>query len=208
LKTFKIQQYATGGMISDIIDEENIENAQRKNNQFIPTLDNTKICGRIKTVTLREGNEPSISVDDIFNSTMAGDVLVIEGSMKWAYWGRIMSSFAKMKCLAGTVILGCSRDKADIAELDYPVYAKDFFGVDIKNRGYVAEIGSIINFEGITYRPNDYLFIDQELLTTLPANSIDLIYNKVNKLKLKEDELVFKIFQERDVNLLVKEHNL
>lgn len=206
MKTKDIQDLATGGMISDIIDEG--LPATRKRHRLLPTRENIKICGRIKTLTLKEGPAKSISVDKIFNMTEQGDVLVIRGNKEWAYWGKVMSNFAILKGLAGTVIFGCSRDKWEVASLPYNVFASEYYGLDIKGRGYVASIDEDIEYDSVIYRPNDYLFIDQELIATIPRDKIDNLHARVITMRKQEDSIVEEIFNTKSIDVLVREHNL
>ena len=85
-----------------------------------------RLCGRAFTVRLTEGH--NIWLHRAVYEASPGDVLVAEVSgvrtgQGYGYWGEILASAARVRGVLGLVIDGSVRDRRELVELGFPVFA-------------------------------------------------------------------------------------
>jgi regulator of RNase E activity RraA len=141
-----IKEKATTGLFTDYFDTKNIEY------KFVGDLkfNNPKdfLLGPCKTIKCQSGpyKEENIELGlgylDLCNP---GDVLVVEGSDKFAYFGELMSRLSENRRLNGAIILGATRDVRFTGN-HVTVAAESYMPVDIKGRGRVSEVGTEIKY--------------------------------------------------------------
>lgn len=142
------------------------------------TLNNSRLrCfGRVRTLTLEEmeTDDERISLGLGFLGKMAPDeVLVVKGSMDFAYFGELMTRLSMRGGLAGAVIDGLTRDTYFTQTVDFPVFAKGYSPKDIKGRGRVASVDEPVTLDGVNFTSGDYLFGDADAVVAVPAAVIE-----------------------------------
>lgn len=82
-----------------------------------------ELLGVAFTVRVPQGD--NLMVHKAMDMAQPGDVLVIDagGYMNRSILGGLMASYCRARGLAGIVVDGCVRDSAELAEMDFPVYA-------------------------------------------------------------------------------------
>ncbi|MGI6083954.1 MAG: RraA family protein [Acetivibrionales bacterium] len=87
-------------------------------------FNNTPLLGTAFTVKAPAGD--NLMFHKALDLAQPGDVLVVaaNGYKNRSLCGGIMASYAKKKGLAGFIIDGAIRDKAEISKMDFPVYAR------------------------------------------------------------------------------------
>ncbi|WP_313534191.1 RraA family protein [Haematobacter sp.] len=98
-----------------------------------------------------------------------GDVILVEdgGDLTTALSGENMVLWAQKRGLAGLVVDGAMRDRASIAEMDFPVYAR---GVTPRgpHRNGPGEINVPISCGGVVVNPGDIVLGDQDGVLIIP----------------------------------------
>lgn len=98
-------------------------------------------------------------------------VLVVDGggSQRVALVGEIVASLARDTGWAGLVINGCVRDVAALRDLDLGIKA---IGTTPRPSGKagLGEIDVPVTFGGVTFRPGDMLFSDDDGVVTLDSS--------------------------------------
>jgi regulator of ribonuclease activity A len=121
--------------------------------------------GPISTVRCHEDN---VLVRGRLSEPGAGGVLVVDGggSRRVALVGEIVASLARDGGWVGLVINGCVRDVAALAELDLGIRA---IGSTPRPSGKEGrgEIDVPVTFGGVTFRPGDMLFSDEDGVVVL-----------------------------------------
>jgi regulator of ribonuclease activity A len=116
--------------------------------------------GPTATIKVHEDN---VLVKKALGEPGEGRVLVVDGggSLRRALMGDILAGMASENGWAGVVINGCIRDSVDIAEIDIGVLALNVIPLKSGKRGDgYTEVS--VSFAGLTIRPGDYLYADQD----------------------------------------------
>jgi len=126
------------------------------------------MAGTAVTVRCRGGD--NLAVLRAFDYCRAGDVMVIDagGDPTNAIIGGIISAGAAMLGLAGMVVDGTIRDVAEIAERDFPVYAR-FANHRGPYKNGPGEINVPVSIGGMIVTPGDIIVGDQDGLLAFPA---------------------------------------
>src|SRR5690606_22859401 len=116
--------------------------------------------GPVTTVKVFEDNS---LVRQALEEPGEGRVLVVDGggSMRCALLGDQLAAMAQCNGWAGVVVYGCIRDSADIARIDLGVKALQTHPLRSVKKG-VGERDVPVTFAGITIRPGDYLYADED----------------------------------------------
>jgi regulator of ribonuclease activity A len=121
--------------------------------------------GPISTVRCDEDN---VLVRRRLSDPGAGGVLVVDGggSLRVALVGEIVAGLARDNGWAGLVINGCVRDVPALRELDLGIKAIGSTPRPSAKEGR-GEIDVPVSFGGVTFRPGDMLFSDDDGLVVL-----------------------------------------
>ncbi len=115
-------------------------------------------------------NEDNVLVKRRLSEPGQGRVLVVDGggSERVALVGEVVASLARDNGWAGLVINGCVRDVAALGDLDVGIKA---IGSNPRPSGKAGagEVDVPVTFGGVTFRPGDMLFSDEDGVVTLGA---------------------------------------
>ena len=116
--------------------------------------------GPIRTLKCHEDN--SLVAEQV-GQPGEGRVLVIDGggSLRCALLGDRLAQKAVDNGWAGVVIYGCIRDAVDIGAMPLGVLALATNPRKSVKRG-VGETGLELNFAGVTFRPGEWLYADED----------------------------------------------
>jgi len=144
------------------------------------------MAGTAVTVRCRGGD--NLVVLRAFDYCRPGDVLVIDagGDLTNAVLGGIMSAGGAMLGLAGIVVDGAIRDAAEIAEREFPLYAR---GVNHRGpyKNGPGEINVPVTIGGMIVQPGDVIVGDQDGLLAFPAADAAAVIEKALVQQKKED---------------------
>lgn len=121
--------------------------------------------GPIVTVKCLEDNS---LVRDQVNQPGQGQVLVVDGggSLRCALLGDQLAQKAVDNDWAGVLIFGCIRDSVDISSMPLGVFALATNPRKSVKKG-VGEFGCAVTFGGITFRPSEWLYADEDGVVVL-----------------------------------------
>lgn len=107
--------------------------------------------------------EDNVLVRSALEEAGNGRVLVVDsgGSLRRALLGDILAGMAADNGWAGVIVNGCIRDSAAIATIDVGVMALATMPLKSGKRGD-GETGVSVSFAGITIRPGEYLYADED----------------------------------------------
>lgn len=116
--------------------------------------------GPIETLRVFEDNA---LVRAVLEGPGAGRVLVVDGggSLRCALVGDQLAALAARNGWAGVVVHGCVRDSADLAAIELGVLA---LATNPRRsvKGGAGERGAELRFAGITLRPGQHLYADED----------------------------------------------
>ena len=109
-----------------------------------------------------------------------GEVYVATGgSPRYALWGELMSTRARILGAAGAVLNGYLRDSRGILRLGFPAFAWGNYAQDQGARGRVVDFRCALDFPGgVIVRPGDILFGDVDGVLVIPREHEADIVNK------------------------------
>lgn len=126
-----------------------------------------RLCGAACTVKVFPGD--NLMVHKSLDVAIPGDIVVIDahGSSMNAVLGDLVSTKAKHRGIAGFVVDGFIRDLPNIAELDFPVFARGTTSIGPLHRG-PGEINYPICCGGIVVNPGDVIVADGAGIVIVP----------------------------------------
>jgi regulator of RNase E activity RraA len=166
-----------------------------------------RMFGRARTVrleTMKTTDERIREGLGFLDHLEEGDVLVVEGSHEFAYFGELMSRMAMRRRLAGVVIDGLTRDTYFTTTIDLPIFARGNSPIDIKGRGRVAAVDVDIAVGGVSVSPGDYVFGDNDALVLMKPDLMPALLENVNRTAAREDLIKRHIAAGMSVEELLK----
>ncbi|MDF2888842.1 MAG: dimethylmenaquinone methyltransferase [Lacrimispora sp.] len=123
-----------------------------------------------------------------------GDVIVVAGGgyTERALCGEIMAAYAKKRGIAGFVVDGAIRDKKQLSEMDFPVYAVS----SISNGPYKNGPGCVnvpISIGNQVVFPGDIIVGDDTGIVAIRPEDAESLYEKSLKVIEKEAEMMKSI---------------
>lgn len=134
-------------------------------------------------VTVKEtsgpyGSFPSddFKVGQMIDAAEAGDVIVVDaGGAAYSTWGGMASYAAKLKGVAGLVVDGGVRDLEEIADFEFPVFARHLVPTTGRTRLKVEAINAPVEIDGVAVAPGDVIVADGTGIVVLPADRAEEI---------------------------------
>lgn len=187
MKTQELDQFAAfrrelyTAVIGDIMDELGYTR-QFLPPEIQPLRDDMVVCGRAMTVLEADddGGEGPGRVNDLLNRPFGlmlralddlqpGEVYICSGSSpRYALWGELMSTAARNRGAAGTVVNGYSRDTRGILQLGFPTFSMGRYAQDQRPRGKVIDLRCRIRFGDVLVSPGDLIFGDLDGVCVVP----------------------------------------
>jgi len=116
--------------------------------------------GPVSTVRCFEDNS---RVREAVEGPGNGHVLVVDGggSRRRALLGDKLGAAAVRNGWAGIIIHGCIRDSAELGRMDLGIRALGTMPLRSEKRGE-GERDVPVRFAGVTFRPGDYVYVDED----------------------------------------------
>lgn len=199
-----LEDYVSG-VFSDELDK--LGYREQVANGFIVNNSCHRCFGRIRTLTLEE-----IETDDeriglglgFLGKLEPCDVLVVKGSMEFAYFGELMTRLSMRGGLAGAVIDGLTRDTYFTQTAALPVFAKGYSPKDIKGRGRVATVDEPLEINGVTFQSGDYLFADNDAVVAIPEQTSEAVFDASRAAVREEQDIKKMIASDMSVAEILK----
>lgn len=150
-----------------------------------PVYEGADLAGSAVTVKVEPGD--NLIIHKAITMAEPGDVLVIDanGYVETAHLGELMCASCKAHDLAGIVIDGAIRDRIDIAEMEFPVYARG-----VHPQGPLKQDPGSINVTvtcgDVTVDPGDVLVGDDEGVTVIPQEVSEQILEDAKEKMMSE----------------------
>ncbi|MDC7696237.1 RraA family protein [Vogesella indigofera] len=138
----------------------------------IMPLDNYRqvVVGPAFTVKYVAASSPAGSVGDFIDEVAAGDVVVIDndGRSDCTVWGDIMTQYAGLRQIAGTVIDGVCRDVNKALGEGYPLFSRGRFMRTGKDRVQVEAVGGTVSIGCARVAARDIVVADANGVVVVP----------------------------------------
>ncbi|MDP1602271.1 MAG: isocitrate/isopropylmalate family dehydrogenase [Legionella sp.] len=178
--------------LSDALDAMGIEGALLG---IKPLASGLKLIGPAFTIKYLPNEQKSTSFKHAANyidHVPAGSVIIIDnnGAPDCTVWGEILTVTAIQKDIAGTVVYGAVRDVAFIRQVKFPLYCTDFYMRSGKNRIYKVDEQGVLVINGVTIRPGDIIFADDNGVLVIPLTIVDEVINKAQAIERTEKKII------------------
>jgi len=147
-----------------------------------------RVCGPAFTVECVPGD--NLTLHHALYLAEPGDVLVVGGSPECSagLWGELMSTSARAKGLAGTIIDGPVRDPEEIRALAYPVFCRQFHPRRAAKERY-GRINISIDIGAISVQPNYIVLGDANGIVCIPADRLSEVLQFTLDVASKEADI-------------------
>jgi len=142
--------------------------------------------------TLRYGiGRASGTVGDYIDDVGPNQVVAIDnaGRLDATIWGDILTSVARKRGVAGTVIDGVCRDIDRSIELDYPIFARGNYMRTGKDRIQLEQSGGLICIGGVSIAQGDWLRGDGDGVVAIPQERIAEVLDIAREIATKESRI-------------------
>lgn len=170
-----LRQRLFTAVLSDCLDAAGHRN-QAMHARIRPLDETLVLCGRARTALYvdvydaPEGENPYELEIRLVDDLKADEVPVFAcgASGRIAPWGELLSTAARARGAAGTVMDGLTRDVRAIRGMKFPVFANGIGPLDSKGRGKVAAIDVPVEVAGARVAPGDLVFGDADGVVVVP----------------------------------------
>jgi 4-hydroxy-4-methyl-2-oxoglutarate aldolase len=106
-----------------------------------------------------------------------GEVLVanVGGELPVAHWGGLMAVAAQHRGLAGVVLNGAIRDRAELAALQFPIFFRGTSPTPPTKRAR-GQRRVAIKIDGVEINSGDLIAADADGIAILPADAMDVAF--------------------------------
>jgi len=150
------------------------------------------ICGPAFTVKYIPVGIEKKTVGDFLDDVPKGAVVVIDndGRENCTVWGDIMSIYASMKGVEGTLIDGVCRDVKVVNDIKYPIYTKGYYMVTGKDRVQVESINQPVTISDIQVCPKDLIMCDDNGALCIPTEKAEEVLKAAVEIEQKEQGIL------------------
>jgi regulator of RNase E activity RraA len=147
--------------------------------------------GPAYTVRYIPASDPPGSVGDFIDDVAIGDMVVIdnEGRTDCTVWGDIMTQYAGLRSLAGTVIDGVCRDVDRALTDDYPLFTTGRWMRTGKDRVQVGGVNEPISVGRVRVSPRDIVVADANGVVVVPRDRAREVAGIAAKIESVESEI-------------------
>lgn len=161
-----------------------------------PITGGTAISGFIRTA-ITSSDDWGTCIKAIYECE-PGEILLIQCSDEnFAVWGELASWAASIHGLAGTVIVGSSRDTSGVIDLNYPLFSSSVKSCAGKayNNGKIScdlFIGDMIISTG------DFIICDDDGVVIVSKDNLDEVLSELESIKNFEDDCIRRMMENNE----------
>ena len=166
----------------------------------ITPVNHVRLMGTAYTVRVPAGD--NLLFYYAIDNAKPGDVIVVDGGEfeERALCGEIMATYAAKRGIAGFVINGAIRDKVELSQMDFPVFAKAACPNGPYKNG-PGEINVPVNIGGRIICPGDILVGDGNGLVSIHPQDAELVLKKTHAVMEKEAGMMKEIEEQGKMSL-------
>ncbi len=131
------------------------------------------------------------TVGDFIDDVPEGGVVVLDnqGRLDCTVWGDILTSVAKRRGIAGTVIDGVCRDTNRSLELDYPIFSSGRYMRTGKDRVQVDGVNCHVNIATVRVPPGDIVVGDADGVVVIPREFEEKVLATALEIEAAEEKI-------------------
>ncbi len=155
-----------------------------------------KCLGPVRTLkleTVKTGDERILAGLTFLETMKEREILCVEGSNEFAYFGELMTRLAVRQNLSGVLIGGLTRDLAFTRSSGLAIFSFGYSPKDIKGRGRVFGSDIDITVGGVVIRTGDWLFGDADGVVVIPKDAVGEVLRRVQGCVSNEEDIAKRI---------------
>jgi len=158
--------------LANALDDVAFEGVLQGLGQIVPE---TRCAGRAVTISQVSAERGAFTSDefrvgDMLDAAAPGDIIVVDtGGRCVSTWGGLATFDAKIKGLAGLVVAGGVRDREEMLQHRFPVFARHLTPLTGRTRLKVTAINQPISCAGVRVRAGDVIVADGSGVICIPA---------------------------------------
>lgn len=159
---------------------------------IMPLADYTKVVvGPAFTVKYVPASVPPGTVGDFIDDVAEGDVVVIDndGRTDCTVWGDIMTQYAGLRGIAGTVIDGVCRDVNKALGDNYPLFTAGRFMRTGKDRVQVESVNTTVGIGTVRVASRDIVVADANGVVIVPRGRARDVAETARKIEETESRI-------------------
>jgi regulator of RNase E activity RraA len=159
---------------------------------IMPLADYTKVVvGPAFTVKYVPASVPPGTVGDFIDDVAEGDVVVIDndGRIDCTVWGDIMTQYAGLRRIAGTVIDGVCRDVNKALGDNYPLFTAGRFMRTGKDRVQVESVNTTVGIGTVRVASRDIVVADANGVVIVPRGRAREVAETARKIEETESRI-------------------
>ncbi len=164
--------------------------------QMVPGVRCTGRAVTVLQVSSQRGDYTSdeFKVGHMIDAAGPGDIVVVDnGGRPVSTWGGLATYAAKVKGIGGLIVDGGVRDREEMVEHGFPVFARHMTPLTGRSRIKVVAIGQPIACGGVRVRTGDAIVADGSGVVCIPAEHAERVAELASRYsaddKLAEAEL-------------------
>jgi regulator of RNase E activity RraA/CMP-N-acetylneuraminic acid synthetase len=115
-----------------------------------------------------------------YKHVQAGDIIVVENRVpQRAYFGSLNAHLAFRAGAVGALIDGVTRDTAAVETLEFPVFARGAYAVDVREEGVLRSMNEPVRIGDVLVRSGDYIFGDRDGVVAIPSKIWPMVRDAV-----------------------------
>ncbi|TPM40580.1 RraA family protein [Mesorhizobium sp. B2-3-4] len=175
---------------------------------FKPVDDTTRLLGRAMPVLETDifpssapthnplMTKPFGLMFEALDDLKPGEIYVASGaSPRYALWGELMSTRAKILGAHGALVDGFARDTDGIKALGFPCFCTGYYAQDQGVRGKVVDYRCALEIGGVRIEPGTLLFGDKEGMLVIPRQAEEEVVRLALE-KVRGEKLVAKAIRD------------
>ena len=159
---------------------------------IMPLSDYKKVhVGPAFTVRYAPASDPPGSVGDFIDDVAIGDFVVIDngGRTDCTVWGDIMTQYAGLRGIAGTVIHGVCRDVDRALSDNYPLFTAGRWMRTGKDRVQVESVNETVGIGKVRVSPRDIIVADANGVVVVPRDRAREVAEVASRIERSEEEI-------------------
>lgn len=159
---------------------------------ILPLWFGARIVGPAVTVMNSPGD--TLMLHRALALSQPGDVLLLTSYAPnpSAVWGKLVTTCAQARGVAGAIIDGYARDTADIRTMHFPVWTRS-----VSPRGSRRKGPGCINVPvvcgGVRVNPGDLIVADDDGIVVVPADRIEVVLERAKARVAREEEMLSQL---------------
>ena len=175
---------------------------------FKPVDETTRLLGRAMPVLecdIFPSSEPTHNplmtkpfglMFEALDDLKPGEIYVASGaSPRYALWGELMATRAKILGAHGALVNGFARDTDGIKALGFPCFCTGYYAQDQGVRGKVMDYRCALEIGGVRIEPGTLLFGDKEGVLVIPRQAEEEVIRLALE-KVRGEKLVAKAIRD------------